>query len=104
MTSHYAEITGQAFNDPEKGYRLANRMYGEGADIIFPPRVRRDGRGPFPGREGDEQAAIGVDIDQSALAPGLVLTSMTKNIDVAVFESVRSFVRGNFSGVCGSLG
>ena len=34
VTSKFAGITGQAFNDPQKGYRIATSMYGEGADII----------------------------------------------------------------------
>ncbi len=103
VTSHYAGITGQAFNDPEKGYRLATRMYGEGADIIF-HASGATGAGLFRAAKEMNRLAIGVDIDQSAMAPGLVLTSMTKNIDVAVFESVRSFVRGNFSGGLRILG
>jgi basic membrane protein A and related proteins len=31
-------------------------------------------------------------------APGLVLTSMTKHIDVAVFESIKAWSEGRFSG------
>ena len=97
VSSHFAGITGQAFNDPEKGYRIATRMYGEGADIIY-HASGATGAGLFRAAKEMNKLAIGVDIDQSAMAPGLVLTSMTKNIDVAVFESVRSFVRGDFSG------
>jgi basic membrane protein A and related proteins len=97
VSSHFAGITGQAFNDPEKGYRIATRMYGEGADIIY-HASGATGEGLFRAAKEMNKLAIGVDIDQSAMAPGLVLTSMTKNIDVAVFESVRSFVRGDFSG------
>ncbi|MEN6359259.1 MAG: BMP family ABC transporter substrate-binding protein, partial [Smithella sp.] len=97
MSSKYAGITGRAFNDPQKGYRIASRMYKEGADIIY-HASGATGAGLFGAAKKMKRLAIGVDIDQSAQAPGLVLTSMTKHIDVAVFESVRSFVRGNFSG------
>ena len=48
--------------------------------------------------------AIGVDIDQSAQAPGRVLTSMMKNVDGAVFEAVQSCARENFSGGLKTLG
>jgi basic membrane protein A len=97
VSSKFAGITGQAFNDPQKGYRIATRMYGEGADIIF-HASGATGAGLFRAAKEQNKLAIGVDIDQSAMAPGLVLTSMTKNVDVAVLESVRSFVRGAFSG------
>ncbi len=97
VSSKYAGITGQAFNDPQKGYQIASRMYKEGADIIY-HASGATGAGLFEAAKKMKRLAIGVDIDQSAQAPGLVLTSMTKHIDVAVFESVRSCVRGNFSG------
>jgi hypothetical protein len=39
-----------------------------------------------------------VDTDQRSQAPGLVLTSMTKHVDVAVFETIRSWSEGRFTG------
>ncbi|MCK7510231.1 MAG: hypothetical protein MZV70_43440 [Desulfobacterales bacterium] len=54
----------------------------------------RDGRRPFPGGEEDEPAGDRCGHRSRAhWAPGLVLTSMTKHIDVAVFESVKSCSR-----------
>jgi basic membrane protein A and related proteins len=97
VSSKFTGLTGQAFNDPQQAYRIATRMYGEGTDIIY-HASGATGAGLFRAAKQMNRLAIGVDIDQSAQAPGLVLTSMTKNIDVAVFESVRSCVRGNFSG------
>ena len=97
VLSKFAGITGRAFNDPQKGYLIATSMYGEGADIIY-HASGATGDGVFRAAKKMNRLAIGVDIDQSAEAPGLVLTSMTKNIDAAVFESVRSSVQGDFSG------
>jgi basic membrane protein A len=97
ISSKFAGITGQAFNDPQKGYRIAAGMYGAGVDIIY-HASGATGAGLFRAAKKMKKLAIGVDVDQDTEAPGLVLTSMTKNIDVAVFESVRSFVRGEFSG------
>jgi basic membrane protein A and related proteins len=97
ISSKFAGITGQAFNDPAKGYQIATRMYGEGADIIY-HAAGTTGAGLFQAAKKMNRLAIGVDIDQSAQAPGLVLTSMIKNVDVAVFESIRAYVRGYFSG------
>lgn len=97
VSSAFAGITGHAFNDPQKGYQIAVRMYEEGADVIY-HASGATGVGLFRAAKEMNRLAIGVDIDQSAQASGLVLTSMIKNIDVAVFESVRSYVRKNFSG------
>lgn len=101
--SQYAGITGQAFRDPQKGYRIAVRMYKNGADVIY-HAAGETGAGLFQAARKMNRLAIGVDIDQSAQAPGRVLTSMLKNIDGAVFEAVQSCARGNFSGGLKTLG
>lgn len=103
IVSKFAGITGRAFNDPQKGYQIATRMYGEGADIVY-HAAGATGMGLFRAAREMKRMAIGVDTDQGAQAPGLVLTSMTKHIDVAVFESVKAFVEGNFTGGLKTLG
>ncbi len=42
--------------------------------------------------------AIGVDSDQSAVAPEAVMTSMLKRVDLAVYETTRDFAAGKFTG------
>ncbi|MDD4091735.1 MAG: BMP family ABC transporter substrate-binding protein [Smithellaceae bacterium] len=103
IDSRYAGITGQAFRDPRKGYRIAVRMYKNGADVIY-HAAGETGAGLFQAARKMNRLAIGADIDQSAQAPGRVLTSMLKNIDGAVFEAVQSCVRGSFSGGLKTLG
>lgn len=97
VLSQFAGITGKAFNDPVKGQRIADRLYGEGADVIF-HAAGATGAGLFRTAKRLKKLAIGVDIDQHSQAPGLVLTSMTKHIDVAVFETVKAWSEGRFSG------
>ncbi|MRR16660.1 MAG: BMP family ABC transporter substrate-binding protein [Deltaproteobacteria bacterium] len=101
--SRYAGITGHAFNDPAQGYRLALRLYQDGADIIY-HASGATGAGVFRAARELNRLAIGVDVDQSPQAPGFILTSMTKNIDVAVLESVRALVQGSFTGGLKTLG
>ncbi|MRR18477.1 MAG: BMP family ABC transporter substrate-binding protein, partial [Deltaproteobacteria bacterium] len=62
------------------------------------------GAGVFRAAREMNRLAIGVDVDQSPQAPGFVLTSMTKNIDVAVLQSVRALVQGRFTGGLTTLG
>ncbi len=97
IVAKYAGISGQAFNDPAKGYRIATLMYKDGVDIIY-HASGGTGAGLFRAAKEMNRLAIGVDTDESAKAPGLVLTSMTKNLDAAVFEIVRSWLDGYFSG------
>ena len=97
VLTRYAGITGKAFNDPEKGEALALAMYRDGADVIF-HAAGVTGEGLFKAAKKQNKLAIGVDSDQYAQAPGLILTSMTKHIDVAVYESVKALAKGGFTG------
>ncbi|HET6764232.1 MAG TPA: BMP family ABC transporter substrate-binding protein, partial [Longimicrobiaceae bacterium] len=77
----YAGTTPAAFSDPARGKALAEAQYAAGADVIF-HASGATGNGVF---EAARQAppgrwVIGVDVDQSAEAPGRVLTSVTKNL------------------------
>ncbi len=95
--SKFTGITARAFNDAAKGYEFAAGMYKEGADVIY-HAAGATGEGLFRAAKESGRWAIGVDVDQSSQAPGLVVTSMTKNVDVAVFESIKAAAEGRFSG------
>ena len=85
------------FNDPEKGNAIARRLYDQGADIIYSV-AGGTGNGIIQAaREagaGGERYVIGVDSDQDHMAPGLILTSMMKNLDHAVLTLIGDHVRG----------
>jgi basic membrane protein A len=93
----YAGVTGDAFKDPAKGKELALAQYAAGADIIF-HASGSTGLGVFEAARQQEKYAIGVDADQWTEAPGRVLTSMTKQVDVSVFETVRDLQKGQWQG------
>src|SRR6185369_10185893 len=56
------------------------------------------GLGVFEAARELNRYAIGVDADQWGEAPGRILTSMTKQVDVSVFELVRSVRDHAFAG------
>jgi basic membrane protein A len=95
------------FADPAKGREVALGMYQGGADIVY-HAAGASGTGLFEAaREtsegGDSQVwAIGVDSDQYLTAPEelreYILTSMLKNVDVAVYETIVAHVNGEFTG------
>ncbi|MGZ3443990.1 MAG: BMP family lipoprotein [Polyangia bacterium] len=93
----YAGVTGDAFKNPAKGKELALAQYGAGADIVF-HAAGTTGLGVFEAARQTGRWAIGVDADQWTEAPGHVLTSMTKVVDVSVFETVRRVRDGQWQG------
>jgi basic membrane protein A len=93
----YAGVTGEAFKNPGKGKELALGQYADGADVVF-HAAGSTGLGVFEAARTTNRYAIGVDADQWDEAPGRVLTSMTKQVDVAVFDTVKQVVDGKWVG------
>ncbi|WP_276281485.1 BMP family lipoprotein [Halorussus caseinilyticus] len=89
-----------AWNDPAKGQSIANSMYSNGADIIY-HAAGGTGTGVFKAAQSNGRYAIGVDADQSQSLPeyaNVILASMVKHVDEAVFRSVERVVDDNFDG------
>jgi basic membrane protein A len=93
----YAGVNANAFKDPGKGKELANSMYGRGADVIF-HAAGTTGFGVFEAAREHGKLAIGVDSDQYDEAPGHILTSMVKDVDVAVFDTIQRAQSRTFAG------
>ena len=93
----YAGSGPEAFHDPVKGKSLALSQFSRGADIIF-QAAGSTGNGVIDAAVERGLYAIGVDANQNYMAPGNVLTSMVKRVDVAVFEIVKEVVEDRFSG------
>ena len=93
----YAGVTGDAFKNPSKGKELAMAQYAGGADVIF-HAAGSTGLGVFEAARATNKLAIGVDADQYDEAPGRILTSMTKVLDVAVFDVVKELSNGRWDG------
>jgi basic membrane protein A len=93
----YAGVTSDAFKNPAKGKELALSQAAAGADVLF-HASGSTGLGMFEAARERGLWGIGVDADQYAEAPGHVLTSMTKQVDVAVFETVRAVRDHHFAG------
>lgn len=97
IISNYAGVTGAAFKDPAKGKELALSQYGHGVDIIY-HASGSTGLGVFEAARNLNKLAIGVDSDQFHEAPGYVLTSMVKKVDVAVFDTIKDTLDGKYTG------
>lgn len=71
------------FVDMEKGKDAAEKMYADGCDIIF-HAAGGAGAGVIEAAKDEDKYVIGVDSDQSYLAPENVLTSAVKKVGVVV--------------------
>ena len=86
-----------SFTDQAKGKAIANQMISKNADTIF--IAGGDvGTGAIEAIKEAGKYGIGVDRDQSDLAPENVLTSAIKRVDAGIFETVKDFVEGKFEG------
>jgi basic membrane protein A len=85
------DFTG--FNDPAKGKTAAQGMFDGGADVVY-HAAGGSGAGVFQAAKAAGKLAIGVDSDQYKTADpavqSVILTSMLKKVDVAVFNFIKS--------------
>ncbi|MEU5099418.1 BMP family ABC transporter substrate-binding protein [Streptomyces sp. NPDC020996] len=95
--SHGSDTSG--FASPDKGKEAASGMLDNGADVIY-SAAGSSGNGAIEAVSGVKGAwAIGVDSDQYNI-PGLakyknsILTSMVKNVDVGVYDFIKSVHSG----------
>jgi basic membrane protein A len=89
-----------SFNDPAAGKEAALAMYNSGADIVY-HASGNTGTGVFQAAQEQGQFAIGVDRDQSVTKESfanVILASMVKRVDTAVFDAIESVVDDSFQG------
>ncbi|MCD2202539.1 BMP family lipoprotein [Halobacterium sp. KA-6] len=89
-----------SFNDTTAGQEAALSMYNSGSDIVF-HAAGNTGTGVFQAAQDEGRFAIGVDRDQSVTKDSyanVILASMVKRVDTAVYNAVEATVNGNFQG------
>jgi basic membrane protein A len=85
------------FNDPVRGKENALSLIKQGADVVY-HAAGGTGIGVIDAAKEQGVYAIGVDSNQDGIAPGVVLTSMLKNVDIAVYNTVKDVVEDKFQG------
>lgn len=93
VLSQYAE----SFSDSGKGKSIATNMYQQGRDIVF-HAAGGVGDGVIEAAKEQDKWVIGVDRDQSDMAPDNVLTSAMKRVDVGIYNVVKMLTEGKFPG------
>ncbi|MBX2856127.1 MAG: BMP family ABC transporter substrate-binding protein [Rhodobacteraceae bacterium] len=95
--------TPAAWNDPNKGAELAQSQIDRGADVVY-HAAGGTGVGVIRATADAGKLAIGVDSNQNGMAPGSVLTSMIKRVDVAAYDTLKDAMDGEFSSGINILG
>lgn len=80
------------FNKPDVAKKIAMNIYGQGCDVIY-HAAGASGLGVIAAAVETRNNVIGVDRNQDAMAPGLVLTSMLKRVDLVVEDLVKNIVK-----------
>jgi basic membrane protein A and related proteins len=85
-----------SFDDAAAGKELSGVLFDQGSDVVF-VAAGKAGIGAIDQvKSRANDYIIGVDADQDALAPGKVLTSMIKRVDVGVFTLAQQTVAQKF--------
>ncbi|MGL4384950.1 MAG: BMP family lipoprotein, partial [Fusobacteriaceae bacterium] len=84
------------FNDPVRAKEVTISEISQGADVVY-HAAGGSGIGVINAAKEKEKFAIGVDSNQDEIAPGYVLTSMIKSVDIAVFNTVKELKEGKFT-------
>jgi len=92
----FERYTG-SFTDPAVGKEYALALVGSGADINF-QAAALTGVGVIDAAKASNTFAIGVDANQNGMAPGSVLTSMMKRVDVLAYDIIQSVIEDRFEG------
>lgn len=89
------------FQDPPKGNAKAAAEIDKGADVIY-HAAGASGKGVFDAAKAKNVLAIGVDSDQYnqktvAADKDVIITSMLKRVDVAVFDYIQAVAKGDLT-------
>jgi basic membrane protein A len=96
LFENYTGTTPAAWNDPVTAGELAKAAFNKGADIIY-AAAGGSGLGVLQAAADEGKLSIGVDSNQNYIQPGSVLTSMLKQVDVAVASAFTDGTTGTWT-------
>ena len=91
------QYNANSFGDASAGKTAVNTMVTKGADVVF-HAAGGTGLGVIDGCKENGIWAIGVDSDQSSLAPETILTSALKRVDNACYDATKKAILGKLEG------
>ena len=91
------QYNANSFGDVAAGSTAVKNFVTQGADVVY-HAAGGTGAGVITGCQENKIYAIGVDADQSYLAPETVITSAMKRVDIAAQDISKAVKDGNFKG------
>src|SRR3954467_2907553 len=95
LIANMTGTTPAAWNDPGRGAELAKGQFDRGVDVVY-AAAGNTGTGVLQAAKDRGKYAIGVDSNQNYLHPGTMLTSMTKRVDNAIYDSFMQMKNGTW--------
>ena len=96
ISVEYISKDATGFGQSDKAKALALAQYDSGVDVIY-AAAGGAGHGVLEAAQEQQKFIIWVDSNGNHLAPGLVLTSMLKELSTSVERIVQETVEGNFT-------
>ncbi len=103
FVSKYLGKTPEAFDMVNEAEKVGTELHQSGADVIY-HAAGKSGLGLIAAARHSDFYVIGVDSDQSRIAPGKVCASVVKRIDIALVKAVEVMKKGTFNGGVWTLG
>ena len=86
-----------SFSDSALAKSVANQMHKDGVEVIY-TAAGAAGTGAIEAAKENNKMAIGVDVDQSPLAPDNIISSTMKNVNVSIVNLVGEILEDNYQG------
>ena len=95
ISVEYISENASGFEQPDRAKEMALAQYESGVDVIY-AAAGGSGQGVLEAAQEQGKYIIWVDSNGNHLAPGLVLTSMVKEISASVETVISETAEGNF--------
>ena len=103
VTVEYVSDDATGFGMPERAKEMALAQYESGGDVIY-AAAGGAGNGVLEAAREQQKFIIWVDSNGNSLEPGIVLTSMVKELSASVIKVISEAAEGTFIGGARYLG
>lgn len=103
VITRYMTTDMEGFRDRRLARIVADELVNDGADVLFPAAGIASRDALLTAAQAGH-LGVGVDSDQETLAPGHIVTTALKRVDVAVYKALRDLIDGHWVAGAQELG
>ena len=97
IDSRYLDVTVKGFSNPVKGKAVAQSMYSSGSDVILQV-TGGSATGIYRAAKEQGKFVIGSDQNQDSMAPGFILTSVVRDVEQVVYNTIKKMKNEKIKG------